>query len=230
MSADFSELGSLWRRARCVFLDCDGVIFDSNGFKLEAMRQTLAGHSPAEVSAMEAFWRSNGGASRFLKFEHFYTHIAPRADVRQAMEAASQRFSQLSLAAYERVQPLAAALELARAAGRERVHVVSGAAQTELESVFAAKNITSLFGSILGSPRPKRELVAGVLEERRCPPDEAFLIGDGAIDHRVCHELGLHFVYLAEHSEWSSADQALTGAPRVTVAQTWSELRDALLS
>ena len=36
------ELRALYRRARCVFFDCDGVIFDSNGFKIAAMHRALA--------------------------------------------------------------------------------------------------------------------------------------------------------------------------------------------
>lgn len=218
----------LFHAAPCLFLDCDGVIFDSNGFKIEAMRQTLAGHGSAEIASMEAFWRSNGGVSRFAKFRHFYSVIAPTPDPEGAMQAACLRFGELSRAAYDGVEPVPDALAFARAAGAERCHVVSGAAQVELESVFAAKGIAPLFASILGSPTPKRELVSSVLAERRCPPGRALLIGDGAMDYRVSQELGLQFIYLAELSEWSGAVAALAGAERVSVANSWADLRDAL--
>lgn len=223
------ELRALYTRARCVFFDCDGVIFDSNRFKLEAMRRALSGHTPGELDAMEAFWRANGGASRFVKFEHFFTHIAPRDDVGSEVLAASQRFGLLSRAAYDEVAPVAAALALARATGAERCHVVSGAAEVELQSVFASQNITALFASVQGSPRPKLELVESVLAARGCAPNEALLIGDGAMDFRVCRELGMHFVYLAEYSEWLGAEAALEGAPHVSVAASWDELTRALL-
>jgi phosphoglycolate phosphatase-like HAD superfamily hydrolase len=221
-------LRPLYERARCVFLDCDGVIFDSNAFKIEAMRRTLEGYPTAEVEEMAAFWRANGGASRFAKFEHFYTHIAPRRDVRGEVAAAAQRFGSLARAAYDHVQPLQAALEFARATGAERCHVVSGAAELELESVFASKGITSLFASIQGSPRPKLELVQRVLQQQRCPAQEALLIGDGSMDFRVSQQLGLHFVYLAEFSEWTGAQEALAGAPSLSVAASWADLLQAL--
>lgn len=225
---DDAGLRPLFERARCVFFDCDGVIFDSNGFKIAAMRRTLDEHSPEELDAMEAYWRANGGVSRFVKFEHFYTHIAPRADVAGEMRAASERFGRLSLAAYDGAQPIAAALDLARAAGAERCHVVSGATQVEMQSVFASQGIARYFASIQGSPRPKLELVRGVLAAHACPPSEALLIGDGSMDFRVCRELDMQFVYLAEYSEWTGAPAALAGAPRVAVAATWSELTRAL--
>lgn len=218
----------LFRNAPCLFLDCDGVIFDSNGFKIDAMRETLAGHSAAEVNAMEAFWRSNGGVSRFVKFRHFYSQIAPESDVEAAMQAAARRFGQLSRAAYDGVQPVPAALDFVRAAGPERCHVVSGAAQVELESVFAAKGIAALFASVLGSPTPKLELVQNVLAREGCRPEQALLIGDGAMDFRVAQELGIHFVYLAEFSEWSGAEAALRGARGASRAESWAALRRGL--
>lgn len=223
------ELRQLYTRARCVFFDCDGVIFDSNGFKIAAMRQALEGHEPAQIDAMEAFWRANGGVSRFVKFEHFFTHVAPCDDVPAQVEAASERFGRLARAAYDDVEPIAAALELARAAGVERCHVVSGATEVEMRSVFESKNLASLFASIQGSPRPKLELVQKVLAARGCSPQEALLIGDGSMDFRVCRELDMQFVYLAEHSDWTGAAAALAGAPRVAVAPTWAELTRALL-
>ncbi|HTV17308.1 MAG TPA: HAD family hydrolase [Polyangiaceae bacterium] len=226
---DNPGLRPLFARARCVFFDCDGVVFDSNGFKITAMRRALDGHTPAELDAMEAFWRANGGVSRFVKFEHFYTHIAPRADVAAEMRAASERFGQLARAAYDDAPPITAALDLARAAGAERCHIVSGATEVEMLSVFSSKNIASLFASIQGSPRPKRELVESVLAARGCPPSEALLIGDGSMDFRVCRELDMEFVFLAEYSDWDGARAALAHAPRVSVAQGWDELTRALL-
>lgn len=224
------ELRPLYARARCVFFDCDGVIFDSNGFKIEAMRRALAGHEPAEIDAMEAFWRANGGVSRFVKFEHFFTHIAPCDDARARVKAACERFGQLARAAYDRVEPIAAALELARDAGAERCHVVSGATEVEMRSVFESQRIAPLFASIQGSPRPKLELVKNVLTARGCSGRDALLIGDGSMDYRVCRELDMQFVYLAEHSDWTDAAAALAGAPRVSVASTWAELTRALIA
>jgi len=37
------RVSEIYRTTRCIFLDCDGVIFDSNGFKLEALRHAIAG-------------------------------------------------------------------------------------------------------------------------------------------------------------------------------------------
>jgi phosphoglycolate phosphatase-like HAD superfamily hydrolase len=226
---DAPELRALYRRARCVFFDCDGVIFDSNGFKIVAMRQALAEYAPEEVDQMEAFWRSNGGVSRFVKFEHFFTQIAPRPDVSARVAATSERFGQLAREAYDSALPIPAALDLARATGAPRCHVVSGATEVEILSVFESKKITSLFATLQGSPRPKRALVEKVLAAQGCAPSDALLIGDGSMDFRVSQELGIHFVFLAEHSDWSGAREVLADAPQVSVAERWTDLIRALL-
>jgi phosphoglycolate phosphatase-like HAD superfamily hydrolase len=226
---DDPVLRPLYERARCVFFDCDGVIFDSNGFKIEAMRQAIAGSTPDQVAQMEAFWRVNGGVSRFVKFAHFFTQIAPHADVPAMVKAASERFGLLARAAYDHVRPVPTALAFARATGAQRCHVVSGATEDEILSVFASNGITSLFATLHGSPPPKRELVENVLAEQSCAPGDALLIGDGAMDFQVSQALGIHFIYLAEFSEWTGAREALAGAPRVSVAESWTDLTRALL-
>jgi phosphoglycolate phosphatase-like HAD superfamily hydrolase len=226
---DAPELRALYGRARCVFFDCDGVIFDSNGFKIEALRRTIADYTPGEIDEMEAFWRANGGASRFVKFEHFFTRIAPRADVSRLVQSASERFGQLAREAYEDARPIPAALELARAAGAARCHVVSGATETEILSVFHSKNIASFFATLQGSPRPKRELVEKVLGEQGCAPGDALLIGDGSMDYRVSQELNIQFIFLAEFSDWTGARQAMAGASCVNIAESWADLTRALL-
>jgi phosphoglycolate phosphatase-like HAD superfamily hydrolase len=224
-----SELRALYDRARCVFLDCDGVIFDSNGFKIEGMRQALSAFDAAQLNAMEDFWRANGGVSRYEKFRHFFTNIAPEPDVAEAVRGAAERFGRFSRAAYSQHTPVPEALELARHAGPDRCYVVSGADESELVSVFAEKGISHLFSGVYGSPRPKLELVRTVLERVGAQPSEALLIGDGAGDHRVAKTLGMQFVYLAQFSEWRGARERMIEDPGVVWADSWGDLRAALL-
>jgi phosphoglycolate phosphatase-like HAD superfamily hydrolase len=107
--------------------------------------------------------------------------------------------------------------------------LVSGATEDEILYVFETKQIAPLFASLQGSPRPKRALVEKVLAEQNCPPEDAFLIGDGSMDFRVSQELGIHFIYLAEHSDWTGALSAMAGAAGVSLAESWSDLNRALL-
>lgn len=225
-----ADLRTQLQTARLVFLDCDGVIFDSNGFKLAAMARVLSSeggacdYSEPLREAMTAYWRSNGGMSRRLKFAHFFRDLVQSPDWEHLTEVAVQRFGVYSLEGFDHVEPLAGALTLMRAVGRDRLVVVSGADQAELRQVFRQKRLEALISDVLGAPIKKLELVETVLAERGVGVNEALLIGDGARDFEVCQTLGMHFVYLHEHSEWDGAPEVLARAPGVSWAATWTDL------
>lgn len=225
--AEPEDFARHYRRAPCLFFDCDGVIFDSNGFKRRAMRRALADEAPALVDAMEAYWVRHGGVSRFDKFEYYFTHIAPVQDDserRQRIARAVERFSEESLTAYQRATPKPAALKLARHAGAERCVVVSGAAHVELQVVFERTGIRPLFAEVLGSPPAKSQLVQRVLEQRQAVGQDCLLIGDGGGDWRVCRQFQIPFVYLQQYSEWPDAEARLASAKNTLWAHDWPQL------
>lgn len=223
-----SGLKARLERAKVVFLDCDGVIFDSNGFKLEAM-QTVLSEYPAPVrERMANYWRDNGGMSRRAKFEHFFRNMLESDDVEARVQGVLERFHEHSLAGYLEVDPLPGALAFARFVGRDRVYVVSGAEQDELREVFETKGIRELFAEVLGSPERKLKLVQNVLEHVRASADEALLVGDGARDYEACKRLGMDFVFLNEHSDWTRAQEVLSPDAGVIWADSWSEILQEL--
>lgn len=225
---DDTELGSRFRAAGCVFFDCDGVVFDSNGFKVEAMRRALAAYPSWSQQPMLEYWRSNGGVSRWVKFRYFFEHIFVVDDVAGAVEEACESFGRYSLEAYAAHAPVAEAIVAARAVGEERAVVVSGASQRELRTVFEAKGIAGLFAAILGSPPTKQELCEAVLHDRGLAGADALFIGDGGGDFRVAQELKIPFVYLHQFSEWDDALETLAAADGVTWAEDWASLLDGL--
>lgn len=222
------HLAQLYRDADCVFFDCDGVIFDSNGFKVDAMLHALDDQNPRACEAMLAYWRENGGVSRWVKFRHFFEVIAPHPDAEGRVMEACARFGDYSRAAYSAHSPTPEAIALALHKGASHCYVVSGAAQRELESVFDEKSLSDCFAAVLGSPEPKLSLVRGVLERRGVSPRRSLLIGDGAGDFRLCRQLDMPFVYLHAFSEWTEAAKTLEGEERVVWADDWPTLLRAL--
>jgi phosphoglycolate phosphatase-like HAD superfamily hydrolase len=218
------RIGAIYRDAPCVFLDCDGVIFDSNGFKLEALRYALAGYPEAALREMDSYWSANGGVSRYEKLAHFFGQILKTADVEESVVAAAARFTQFSRRAYAESQPLPQALDFARRTGAGRCFVVSGTDQDELRDVFAQKQLSSLFSEICGSPTSKLAHLQRILEQRGCSAERALFIGDGGGDFDVARRLGMPFVYIDQYSEWRAAKAALSNASGVTICETWSDI------
>lgn len=219
-----SDLRARLQAARLVFMDCDGVIFDSNGFKCHAMARVLSDYPETLREQMTKYWRNNGGMSRRVKFEYFFRELIQSPDWQSLTELAVARFGGYSLEGFLDVAPAPPALVFARHVGRERLVVVSGADQAELVQVFHQKQLTGLFPEVLGAPIKKQQLVESVLAERGVEPGLALLIGDGARDFEVCQQLGMHFVYLHEYSEWDGAAEALAEAPDVSWANRWSDV------
>ncbi len=221
--ADPESLRDAYRRARLLFLDCDGVIFDANGFKIDALNAVIAGESERAQAAMLEYWRRSGGVSRYVKLDHFYRSIMRAEDPEGRAARAIARFGELSRAGYRTVAPVPEALALIRDAGPERCVVVSGTDQDELRDVFRERGLDRLVADVLGSPATKRQHIERVLAERGCEASDALFIGDGAGDLRACVETGVPFVYLAAMSEWSDAEEELARTDAV-IARDWAEL------
>ncbi|TNF35274.1 MAG: HAD family hydrolase [Deltaproteobacteria bacterium] len=218
----------LSRPPKLVFLDCDGVIYDTNRLKCDAYRHALAGYPEAEVDAVVAHHKATGGVSRFVKLRRFFTELHPVADVEAALAPALEAFSDYSREGYAHLAPRPEALAFAaHHGGPARVYVVSGGSEAELRDVFARAGIADRFTAILGSPLTKRDHLEAVLAERGVAARDALFIGDGWADWDTTRALGVPFVFLAEMSEWHDGPDIVRGSPDTAVAATWEELLDA---
>lgn len=225
------DLAEIYRRGGCVFLDCDGVVFDSNDFKVDALRAVMGGHDEQAQRRMLAYWHQNGGLSRYVKLDHFFRHVVgidDEAEVEARVARGLEVFGAASRAGYRTAEPVGEALALVRHAGPARCFVVSGTDQAELRDVFASHGLDAAFAEVLGSPTTKPEHIRRVLRERGCAPRDALFVGDGAGDFRACRETGVPFVFLASMSGWTGAAEALEGQPGVGWADDWPALLDAL--
>jgi phosphoglycolate phosphatase-like HAD superfamily hydrolase len=204
-------------------MDCDGVIFNSNPAKSEVFDIVLAAYPPAEVAQVQSLLHSQGGLSRYVFLQRFFTEIHPVEDVGSAVEQALVTFGDASRAAYRSLQPLPEALEFAeRMGGAEWVTVVSGSDQQELRAVFDEHGISHRFRDVLGSPTTKPVHIQAVLQA--LGQTDGLMVGDGRADFEAARALDLDFVFLAEYSDWTDAATALRGAPRTQIVQTWQEL------
>jgi phosphoglycolate phosphatase-like HAD superfamily hydrolase len=219
------ELGGSPRVVEVVFLDCDGVIFDTNALKDRAMYEAAAGFPEAARQRLVEQHRAFGGVSRYEKLRWFFREVCPVADEEAAMSAALVRFTAVSEHGYDAIEPRAEALDFAaRMGGAASVYVLSGSDEAELRRVFERRGLAARFAAVLGSPTGKRAHMEGVLRERGLAPTQALMVGDGRGDWEAARELGVPFVFLGEMSSWASAAADLAGAREAWVAARWSDL------
>lgn len=221
-------LAERFARARCVFLDCDGVLFDSNRFKLDVLKKVIAPYPDNIQREMIDYWLDSGGVTRHVKFRYFFETIVKQDNPQRAVDQALAQFSILSRIAYDDHDPLPQAMRLVRATGPSRCIVISGTVQTELRDVFQAKGLIHLFFDVLGSPRNKRQHIADILSRTNSSPSEAIFIGDGSGDFEACRQTGVYFIFLEQMSEWKQPNAKLANAENVTRFKHWDEILAAL--
>lgn len=214
--------------ADLVFMDCDGVIFDTNALKCDAFRVALDGYPRDVVEALVDYHRRTGGVSRYLKFERFFREMYPVAAPEEAMKTALARFASHCELGYARMRPRPEALAFAEHFGGERVYVVSGSDEAELRRVFERQEIDARFAAIHGSPTSKRVHLRLLLERHRVAPQDALFVGDGWGDWECARALEVPFVLLTEMSEWDDGKETVAASDGpMAIAESWGVLLDA---
>jgi len=217
-------------KPQLVFMDCDGVIFDTHALKCDAFRVAVEGYPKDEVEALVAYHRQTGGVSRYLKIERFFREMHPVADPEAAMKVALARFASYVEPGFARMRPRPEALAFAELfGGPDRVYVVSGSDEEELRRVFEHQELDHRFAAIHGSPVGKKAHLRRLLDRHGVKSRDALFIGDGWGDWDASRALDVPFIFLSEMSHWDEGQATIaksTGA--MALAETWAELLDAV--
>lgn len=192
--------------------DCDGVVLNSNAVKTMAFRSAVMDYGPDKADALVEHHVSNGGVSRYRKFDHFLRNIVGTEVTHDALESLLSKY-----AASVREGLLACEL----APGLQHLRqmtigtpwmLVSGGDQAELRDVFAARGINEWFDAgIFGSPDTKefilaREIRVGNLHK------PALFFGDSRYDHIAATTAGLDFAFISGWSEFDDWMRYFSGS------------------
>jgi len=189
------------RYATLVF-DCDGVILDSNKVKTDAFYQAALPFGESSARALVEYNRSNGGISRYRKFEYFIDKIIGQPVEPAALEPLVGAYARIVRAGLLTC-PVAPDLGSLRRATHGRWLVVSGGDQGELREVFDRRELTRHFdGGIFGSPAPKDAIVEREMQNGNIVAPALYL-GDSAYDYSVARHAGMDFVFVSAWSEFS---------------------------
>ena len=185
-----------------IVFDCDGVVLDSNGAKIDAYRQVALsfGASPQQAEQLVQHHIQLGGISRYPKFEFFLREIMQQPVTEQAMRSLLESFT-------EEVQQrllhctISPHLDALRAAtGSAKWMILSGGDQVELRKIFALRGLTHYFAAgIFGSPDNKDQVLAREIQSGNIV-QPALFIGDSRYDFQAASAAGLDFVFL---SDWT---------------------------
>lgn len=202
--------------------DCDGVILNSNQVKTDAFYQAALPYGESAAQAMVEYHVSNGGISRYAKFERFLTTIIGQAtpDPLQ-LEALLDCYASSVKQGLARCEIAEGLTDLRELTAGSTWLVVSGGDQAELRTLFRERGLDELFdGGIFGSPDTKDEILARETGSGRIRKPAVFL-GDSQYDFEAARRAGLGFFFF---SAWSESAFHFDGADRKLAA-----IRDLLL-
>jgi phosphoglycolate phosphatase-like HAD superfamily hydrolase len=183
-------------KMQTLFWDFDGVIMDSNTVRDRGFEEVLKDYPQTEVDALMAFHRENGGLSRYVKFRYFFEDIRRESITEAEVNIWASRFSQIMMQTLIKPDLLIdETLDFIKANTQKyKMHIVSGSDQTELRQICKSLDIAKYFNSIHGSPTPKNDLVADLLQTHSYDKSTCLLIGDSKNDFEASKINGIQFM------------------------------------
>lgn len=208
-----------------VIFDCDGVIFDSNNLKIQAMRESLElmKFDKAVIEDCCDFFSSNFGKSRYFHVKHFVENLLPieqhqhEGCYSKILNEYANRCKTLYLEA-----PLTPGIEKFLISLDVKCYIASGSDECELKGVFKARNLTKYFSGIFGSPTAKTQIVRRIVEENK--GTTCLMIGDASSDLSAALDNGIAFCAYVPFSNVRDSlikETKLQGFPFI---DSWGEL------
>ncbi len=198
----------MWAKYKVLFWDFDGVILDSMDVRDKGFEITLADFPDDLVQELIRYHRKNGGLSRYVKFRYFYEELLNEPLSDNQLQQLANRFSEIMLNELGNKNLLIndAVRFLENLPQPFKMHIVSGSDQNELRELCRRLEVTRFFDSIHGSPKPKTEWVAELIEAHHYETKKAALIGDSINDLEAARDNGIEFIGYNNEALRSNSD------------------------
>ncbi|MFN4006511.1 MAG: HAD family hydrolase [Chitinophagaceae bacterium] len=167
-----------------ILWDFDGVLMDSMPVRSLGFEYVLKDYPKNQIEDLLAFHDTNGGLSRYVKFKYFFEEIRKESITEEQIIDLAKQFSEVMMSLL--VNPVLLIDDTLNFVkenyNKFSMHIVSGSDGTELNEICKRLDIAKYFKSIHGSPTPKKELVATLLEQNKYNRAKVVLIGDSIND------------------------------------------------
>lgn len=181
---------------KIILWDFDGVIMDSMPIRGKGFEEVLREYPNDQVAQLMQFHEQNGGLSRYVKFRYFFEEIRKESITEAQVLALAESFSKImfQLLIDEKLLIADSVKFIKENYSDYEMHIVSGSDGNELRAICEGLKLAPYFKTINGSPTPKKELVAGLIDHNNYNRDEIVLIGDSINDFDAAMENGISFV------------------------------------
>lgn len=176
--------------------DCDGVVLDSNGIKIDAMERAIRSSCGVESGVEESirYFKNNFGRSRFhhvRKFLESFLVLSCGFMPAQVESEILEKYAAVLEDMYKKSNFLDGFQDVLNCLEGE-FYVASGSEQEQLLRVLQHKLVATKFTEILGSPTPKTENVKKIISGVSCG-DSILMIGDSLADLEAAEKNNIDF-------------------------------------
>ncbi|NRA45375.1 MAG: HAD family hydrolase [Oligoflexales bacterium] len=190
-----------------IFFDCDGVIFDSNNFKIDAFINSIIKNTNyIDDECVACIHRNYGRFNRVEIFERVLSldRIRERvAGTEDILGKLLTTYSNICYQSYLAASFLPGFGKFIDMFPKIRKYVVSASDENELKKVFYTRNIFDTFYRIYGNKKPKKEILTDFLVRDRGL--NCIFIGDSLSDLKAANSVGIPFIFMEpksiEHQE-----------------------------
>ena len=195
------------RKYNSLIFDCDGVILNSNKIKTNAFRKVLKQYNQKAVNEFIKYHLSNGGVSRYAKFEFFINNILSKFEEIEfnkkiLLKELLNNYSKQSKSALFKCEVTKKLKILRNHTEKIPWFIVSGGDQKELIEVFKHKQIYDLFnGGIFGSPDKKNEIIKREIINGNIK-FPALMFGDSKLDYVVAKSNKIDFLFVTKWTDF----------------------------
>ncbi len=185
-----------------IFIDCDGVIIDSNLIKERNISQVLNKYlSKEKISDCLSYFNTNPGIPREKKLERFIQS-------KKQLNSILSEYNQINLQSLKDatlVDGIVKFLENMKREGK-KIFMVSGGLRDELISIFKHKEMLLYFDEILGGPLTKEENIRSISFT-----GESIFFGDSQADLDVAVIFNMDFTFISgyTHHDLNNVKQKL---------------------
>jgi len=203
-----------------IIFDCDGVIFDSNNLKVEAMRLALCMSAvpQPEIELCCQFFKKNFGKSRYYHVQYFIDNIITNCNeslCSNIISLYSNKCKELYLTA--KVTP---GFINAISDCTAKLFVASGSAQEELREILIKRGLSRFFSLVLGSPATKFENVANIM--KLCTEaGKVLMVGDALSDFHAAKSNNIDFLAYVPFSNVKDELELLSKTESFPILMEW---------
>ncbi|PKG43430.1 HAD family hydrolase [Psychroflexus sp. MES1-P1E] len=170
---------------KTIFWDFDGVLMNSNAVRDKGFELVLEDYPKEQVKQLMDFHQANGGLSRYVKFRYFFEEIRGEKVTDKDIQKWADKFSEIMMNwLINKDLLIDQTINFVKENHQNyNMHIVSGSDGKELNQICQGIDIDQYFKSIHGSPTPKKQLVADLLEKYNYELNTCMLIGDSINDY-----------------------------------------------